>query len=122
MNTKRTRLVVGVLSALVLSAPLAMALAPNLIFTNFRGTLHVLQEVPCGTTVDVTTSIADGRMEITPSQQRSDRNDIFSAVLFDLTRVDIRIRRAGLDIDPGWVPWLARVVLFHYVSLEAADA
>jgi hypothetical protein len=31
--------------------------------------------------------------------------------------VDIRIRRSGLDVDPGWVPWLGpfgRVVRFHY--------
>ncbi len=28
--------------------------------------------------------------------------------------VDLRIRRAGLDIDPGWVPWLGRVLRFHY--------
>ena len=27
---------------------------------------------------------------------------------------DIRIRRAGLDLNPGWVPWLARVVSFHF--------
>jgi hypothetical protein len=27
---------------------------------------------------------------------------------------DARIRKAGLDIDPGWVPWLGRVVRFHY--------
>jgi hypothetical protein len=33
---------------------------------------------------------------------------------FPLDAVDIRIRRAGLDVDPGWVPWLGRVVLFHY--------
>ena len=31
-------------------------------------------------------------------------------VLFDLGHADIRVRRAGLDIDPGWVPWLGRVV------------
>lgn len=35
-------------------------------------------------------------------------------VWFELNRVDLRIRRAGLDIDPGWVPWLGRVVTFHY--------
>lgn len=28
--------------------------------------------------------------------------------------VDLRLRRAGLDIDPGWVPWLGRVLRFHY--------
>jgi hypothetical protein len=31
-----------------------------------------------------------------------------------LSAADLRIRRAGLDIDPGWIPWFARVVTFHY--------
>ena len=31
-----------------------------------------------------------------------------------LQGIDLRVRRAGLDIDPGWVPWLGRVVAFHY--------
>lgn len=31
---------------------------------------------------------------------------------------DLRIRRLGLDLDPGWVPWLARVVTFHYLAAE----
>lgn len=35
-------------------------------------------------------------------------------VWLDPEQADIRIRRAGLDIDPGWVPWLERVVRFHY--------
>ena len=33
---------------------------------------------------------------------------------FDPQQVDIRVRRAGLDFDPGWVAWLGRVVQFHY--------
>jgi hypothetical protein len=24
------------------------------------------------------------------------------------------VRRLGLDIDPGWLPWFGRVVAFHY--------
>ena len=28
--------------------------------------------------------------------------------------IDLAIRLAGLDLDPGWVPWLGRVVTFHY--------
>ncbi|QKS29859.1 MAG: hypothetical protein HT579_13640 [Candidatus Accumulibacter similis] len=32
----------------------------------------------------------------------------------DLDAVDLRLRRAGLDLDPGWVPWLGRVLRFHY--------
>jgi hypothetical protein len=35
-------------------------------------------------------------------------------VRFDLRALDVRVRRAGLDLDPGWVPWIARVVSFHY--------
>jgi hypothetical protein len=35
-------------------------------------------------------------------------------VFFAPDAADLRVRRAGLDLDPGWVPWLARVVAFHY--------
>jgi len=31
-----------------------------------------------------------------------------------LARAHIRIRRAGFDIDPGYVPWLDCVIRFHY--------
>jgi hypothetical protein len=37
-------------------------------------------------------------------------------VTFPVSGVDIRVRRGGLDIDPGWLPWFGRVVLFHYDS------
>jgi hypothetical protein len=37
-------------------------------------------------------------------------------VHFEVSGVDVRIRRTMLDLDPGWVPWLGRVVLFHYGS------
>jgi hypothetical protein len=37
-------------------------------------------------------------------------------VLFDARDADIRVRRAALDVDPGWVPWFGRVVRFHYVD------
>jgi hypothetical protein len=39
-------------------------------------------------------------------------------ILFEHGQVDIRLRRAGIDIDPGWVPWLGRVVRFHYLYGE----
>jgi len=35
-------------------------------------------------------------------------------VHLDLADVDIDVRRAGLDLDPGWVPWLGVVVIFVY--------
>ncbi|QRN93111.1 hypothetical protein JRI60_28325 [Archangium violaceum] len=40
-------------------------------------------------------------------------------VLFDIQQADIRVRSAGLDVDPGWVPWLGRVVRFHYLHGES---
>jgi hypothetical protein len=42
-------------------------------------------------------------------------------VIFRLEAADIRVRRAGLDLDPGWTPWLGRVIHFHYVGDEAYD-
>jgi hypothetical protein len=39
-------------------------------------------------------------------------------VLLDHQQADIRIRRVGLDLDPGWVPWFGRVVSFHYLYGE----
>jgi hypothetical protein len=42
-------------------------------------------------------------------------------ILFTTEQMDIRIRKSGLDIDPGWVAWLARVVQFHYDDGEAVD-
>jgi hypothetical protein len=47
-------------------------------------------------------------------------------VTLPLSALDVRIRRVGLDINPGWLPWfgrLGRVVRFHYRDprpLEAA--
>jgi hypothetical protein len=35
-------------------------------------------------------------------------------VWMPLSDVDLRIRRAGLDLDPGWVPWLGRVIRFYF--------
>jgi hypothetical protein len=39
-------------------------------------------------------------------------------ILLDLRQAELRVRRAGLDLDPGWVPWLGRVILFHYLDGE----
>ena len=37
-------------------------------------------------------------------------------VVLLLSSVDIRIRRAGLDLDPGWLSWFGRVGRFHYTQ------
>jgi hypothetical protein len=35
-------------------------------------------------------------------------------VVLPLDEVDVDIRMAGLDLDPGWVPWLGTVMRFRY--------
>lgn len=41
--------------------------------------------------------------------------------VFDLQAADLRVRGAGLDVDPGWLPWLQRVVSFHYERGPAGE-
>jgi hypothetical protein len=38
-------------------------------------------------------------------------------LLMHHSQVDVAVRLAGLDVDPGWVPWLGRVVQFHYLDV-----
>jgi hypothetical protein len=46
-------------------------------------------------------------------------------ITLPLSATDIRVRRVGLDIDPGWLPWFGefgRVVRFHYRDREPGRA
>lgn len=80
MKTKQMLLVAGGLSAILLVAggwsgiALSAQTAPppigprSLIVTNMGGTLRLIQEVPCGQVVDVTTAVQSGKAELTPSE------------------------------------------------------
>ena len=52
------------------------------------------------------------------------RTGVFSVTRTDLDvslpleEADVRVRKAGLDLDPGWLPWFGRVVRFHYLFHE----
>ena len=35
-------------------------------------------------------------------------------LFFRASEADVRIRRAALDLDPGWVPWLGRAISYHF--------
>ena len=37
-------------------------------------------------------------------------------VTWPLATADIDLRRAGWDVDPGWLPWIGRVVRYHYAG------
>jgi hypothetical protein len=39
-----------------------------------------------------------------------------------LGAADLRVRRRGLDRDPGWVPWYGRIVAFHYADVFVPEA
>jgi hypothetical protein len=51
-----------------------------------------------------------------PGQIRATRTHL--DISFDHHQADIRIRKAGLDIDPGWIPWFERIIKFHYLYGE----
>jgi hypothetical protein len=65
-----------------------------------------------------------GRISVTEIVQRRGRVALTRSdldVTLPLAEADIRIRRIGLDIDPGWLPWFGefgRVVRFHYRDRE----
>lgn len=44
------------------------------------------------------------------------RNDDGVDVRFRHNDADVRVRRAALDLDPGWVEWLGLVVRYHYTD------
>jgi hypothetical protein len=37
-------------------------------------------------------------------------------VRFPLSGADVRVRRLGLDADPGWLAWFGRVIAFQFVG------
>ena len=55
-----------------------------------------------------------GLMSIVRRPARVTISDTHIDVVFTTSQADVRLRRIALDVDPGWVPWLGRVVQFHY--------
>ena len=42
-------------------------------------------------------------------------------VVLPMARIDVSVRRAALDRDAGWVPWLRRTVRIEFVSDHGGD-
>ena len=55
-----------------------------------------------------------GLMSIVRRPARAIISDTHIDVVFATSQADVRLRRIAVDVDPGWVPWLGRVVRFHY--------
>jgi len=47
-----------------------------------------------------------------PALVSADRSHV--DVHYRLADARLEVRRVGLDVNPGWLPWLGRVVTFHY--------
>lgn len=86
MISKQTCIAIGLLTGIVLSAPTVMAVGPKLSFNSVRGGVHVVQDIPCGSTADLTTDIAEGLMEITPTIPAKGKG---GSIKLDLTRLDL---------------------------------
>ncbi len=56
----------------------------------------------------------DVMTQLTRRIGRIEREQGWMEVHLALADVDVDVRLAGLDIDPGWVPWVGAVVRFRY--------
>ena len=45
---------------------------------------------------------------------RAEVNQAYINIYLDNSSVNLQLRLAGLDVNPGWIPWLGRVIYFHY--------
>ena len=115
MNSNRTRLVAAIVGAIALSAPVALAIAPTLKFTNLTGSLHVTQGVPCGGVVEANTTIAGGLMEVTPVPSRS---DAIGPAQFYLSRLDVLYTPFGVTHSCNGVEATAE---FKEIGLRLAN-
>jgi len=58
-------------------------------------------------------SLRAARLAITPTHLD---------IVFPLDAADLRVRRLGLDQNPGWIPWFGRIVSLHFEAPARALA
>ena len=42
-------------------------------------------------------------------------------IIMPMDRIDLALRQAGLDRDPGWIPWLKRTVHLEFLNTTEED-
>lgn len=75
---------------------------------------HTLRRLSWQDVFPAPSPLADPAAVARPGRLRC--NETHVDVFLSLSDVDLDIRMAGLDLDPGWVPALGRVVAIHYVE------
>ena len=84
------------------AAPQGVAFAPGALRSGF-GNLNPFETEEAERLGQLL--LRPGRLALTPWS---------AEVLWPLDTADLALRRAGWDIDPGWLPWIGRVVRFRY--------
>ena len=57
-----------------------------------------------------------------PMPARIESHPGYLEVEFPLERLRLEVRLSGLDVDPGFLPWIGRVVRFHYVQSSRRES
>lgn len=92
MNAMKTAMKTTVMLLLIAAVIAGAAPTPAdatdlrpMVVTNLAGTLRIVQGIPCNNTVDQTTPVAGGRLELTPAEGV----DVTGGKRFALTRADV---------------------------------
>jgi hypothetical protein len=114
MNNTHTLLKAVAASAIMLSATLANAATPRpLTITDVSGAARIQQGLPCGQTLDVTTSIVRGYMGMTWLQMTR------GEVLVDLTRLNMFLSPFHVEASCNGVGGFAE---FREIGVQLASA
>jgi hypothetical protein len=117
---------------LLVAASIAAATAPApadatdlraMIVTGLTGTLHIVQPIPCNNTVNQTTPVSGGRLQLTPAEGV----DVAGGKRFALTRADVffgnfSVSGSCLGISETRSFTQVAVQLGHIVSFTAVPA
>jgi hypothetical protein len=99
--------------------PVAASAASSALLALIAGAPSLLFAARAGATLDSVAAFVarylarPGRVRLSP-----DRMDI----ILSADAIGLDVRRAGLDRDPGWLPWLRRTVRFVFEERAAAAA
>jgi hypothetical protein len=97
--------------------PVAASATSSALFALIAGAPSLLFTARAGSAFDSAASLVQrhlahpGRVRLSP--ERID-------VILGADAIDLDVRRAGLDRDPGWLPWLRRTVRFVFDERAAA--
>jgi hypothetical protein len=94
MTTKHMLLMATAVSAIMVSSARVQTAGPPLVVTNVSGAVRIQQGLPCGDTLDVTTPIDQGRVDMSWSRNPDSPR---TEVPFDLAALNVFVRPFHAD-------------------------